>query len=116
VISKEILQSIYRDPFEWISALVFFIIGLVAAWLKGEVGSIIFVVMLVAHVIVISDIILWIFRRDRLTVRWALLAFVTFSYSAGLWIVGSDKTLLAFNLLGGGLSVFIVVIFYLLRK
>jgi hypothetical protein len=116
VISKEILQSIYRDPFEWISVWVFFIIGFIAAWLKGEVGSIIFVVMLVIHVIVISDIILWTFRRGMLTVHWALLAFVIFSYSVGLWIVGSHKTLLAFNLLGGGLSVFIVVIFYLLRK
>jgi len=116
MLSKHILQLIYRDPAEWISMWIFLLIGSVAAWFKGEAGAIVFVVMIGAYVLVISDLVLRVFRAEELTVHWLILASTVFLYSAGLLVFGLIKLLLAFNLLGCLLSVFIVSVFYFTRE
>lgn len=116
MISKKIIHSIYKDPSEWISVWVIFIIGLIVSWIKGDVGTGIFVLMLCVHVIVVSDIFLFIFKKGSLTVHWAILALITCVYLISLFILGQQRVVFVFNLMGIFLSVFILVVFYLAQK
>lgn len=116
MISKKIIQSIYKEPSEWISVGVIFIIGFVASWIKGDVGAGIFVLMLCVHVIVISDIFLCVFKKGDLSIYWAILALITGVYLIGLFILGQHRVVLVFNLMGIFLSAFILAVFYFARK